>query len=335
MTTLTTTEIPAYINILYHLLSCSWCYNAYMTVRHKALLAILISAILWASAGSVSKLLFMETSPFVAASHRFILASLIILPFFLRVKKPKGFFLSLLPLGVFNAGNILFYYTGLSLTTANTGSILGTAIPITVALFSPFFIKEPIEKNKLAGILIGLIGALCIVLLPMIEKGGVASGNILGNLLMVGSLLCWTFYIIFSRRILLHGDFSPVLSTSVNIFVVTVAATLASFITGQTLITPALFIPSYAGVLLYASIGITITTFFLFQWGVQHVSASTASLKEYIQLIVGVAINALVLGERLSTTYVLGSALIIIGVLFATRQHLTKKSASALFGQGE
>ncbi len=211
-----------------------------MTVRHKALFAILISAILWASAGSISKLLFMETSPFVAASHRFILATLIILPFFLQVKKPKGFFLSLLPLGLFNSGNILFYYTGLSLTTANTGSILGTAIPITVALFSPFFIKEPIGKNKLLGILIGLAGALCIVLLPMIEKGGVASGNLFGNLLMVGSLLCWTLYIIFSRRILSQGEFPPVLSTSINIFTVTVAATFASFITGQTLVTPAL-----------------------------------------------------------------------------------------------
>lgn len=306
-----------------------------MSVRHKALFAILISAILWASAGSVSKLLFMEVSPFVAASHRFILASLIILPFFLHVKKPKGFLLALLPLGLFNAGNILFYYTGLSLTTANTGSILGTAIPITVALFSPFFIKEPIEKNKLLGILIGLFGALCIVLLPMIEKGSVASGSIVGNVFMVGSLLCWTLYIIFSRRILSHGLYPPVLSTSINIFVVTIAATLASVIARQPLMTPALFIPSYAGVLLYAAVGITITTFFLFQWGVQHVSASTASLKEYIQLVVGVAINAVILGERLSTAYIFGSVLIILGVLFATRQHLTKKSAQALFDQGE
>jgi len=306
-----------------------------MTVRHKALFAILISAILWASAGSVSKLLFMETSPFVAASHRFILASLMILPFFLRVKKPKGFFLSLLPLGLFNSGNILFYYTGLSLTTANTGSILGTAIPITVALSSPFFIKEPIGKNKLIGILIGLIGALCIVLLPMIEKGSVASGNILGNLLMVGSLLCWTFYIIFSRRILSKGEYSPVLSTSINIFTVTIVATFASFITNQTLMSPALFVPSYVGVLLYAAIGITIITFFLFQWGVQHVSATTASLKEYVQLVVGVGINAVVLGERLSPTYIFGSVLIVLGVLFATRKHLTKKSAQTLFDQGE
>lgn len=306
-----------------------------MTVRHKALLAIFVSAVLWASAGTVSKLLFMETPPFVAASHRFILASLIILPFFLRVKKPKGFLISLLPLGLFNAGNILFYYTGLSLTTANTGSILGTAIPITVALISPFFIKEPIGKNKLVGILIGLSGALCIVLLPMIEKGGVTTGSIVGNLLMVGSLLCWTLYIIFSRRILLKNQYHPTLSTSVNIFTVTVASTFASLLARQSLFTPALFVPTYAGVLIYAAIGITITTFFLFQWGIQHVSASTASLKEYIQLVIGVAINAIILGERLSATYILGSILIVIGVLFATRQHLTKKTATSLFEQGE
>ena len=306
-----------------------------MTVHTKALLAILISAGLWASAGSVSKLLFMEAPPFVAASHRFILASLIIIPFFLQTKKPKGYLRALLPLGLFNTGNILFYYMGLSLTTANTGSILGTAIPITVTLFSPFFLNEPIQKNKLAGILIGLIGALCIVLLPMIDKGNVASGSLLGNIFMVGSLLCWTMYIIFSRRILLHGNFSPILSTSVNIFTVTVAATAAALLAGQTLISPALSVPSYIGVLLYAAIGITIVTFFLFQWGVQHVSASTASLKEYAQLVVGVAINAVVLGERLTLTYLIGSALIIVGVLFATGSRITKKMASVLFNDGE
>lgn len=306
-----------------------------MTVRHNALFAILIAAILWASSGSVSKLLFMETTPFVAASHRFLLASMIILPFFLRVKKPKGFVLSLLPLGIFNTGNILFYYTGLSLTTANTGSILGTAIPITVALFSPFFLKEPIAKNKLLGILVGLVGALCIVLLPMIESGHINSGSLLGNLLMVGSLLCWTMYIIYSRRILSQGNFPPVLSTSINIFTVTIAAIGASFVAGQSLLSPALFVPMYIGVLLYAAIGITIVTFFLFQWGVRHVSASTASLKEYVQLVVGVGINAYILGERLTFTYLVGTLLIIVGVLLATGNHLTKKMASALFAQGE
>ena len=305
-----------------------------MSLRNKGLLAIFFSALLWASAGSVSKTLFMEAPPFVAATHRFVLASLIILPFFLRTHKPKKFLQNLLPLGLYNAGNILFYYSGLSLTTANTAIILGTAVPITVALLSPFFIKEPIAKNKLIGIFIGLIGALCIVLLPIIEKGTVATGSVLGNLLLVGSLFSWSLYIIYSRRILSHSVYSPILSTSVNIFTVTAIAAIASVISGQTLISPALFVPSYLAVLLFASVGITIVTFFLFQWGIQHVSASTASLKEYIQLVIGVAINAIVLGERLSITYFVGSILIILGVLFATGNRLSKKMAAILFAQG-
>lgn len=306
-----------------------------MSLRNKGLLAIFFSALLWASAGSVSKTLFMEAPPFVAATHRFILASFIILPFFLRTHKPKKFLQNLLPLGLYNAGNILFYYSGLSLTTANTAIILGTAVPITVALLSPFFIKEPIAKNKLIGIFIGLVGALCIVLLPMIEKGTVAAGSVLGNLLLVGSLFSWSLYIIYSRRILSHSAYSPILSTSINIFTVTTIAAIASVISRQTLISPALFVPSYLAVLLFASVGITIVTFFLFQWGIQHVSASTASLKEYIQLVIGVAINAIVLGERLSITYLIGSILIILGVLFATGNRLPKKMAAILFAQGE
>lgn len=152
---------------------------------------------------------------------------------------------------------------------------------------------------------------------------------------MVGSLLSWSMYIIYSRRVLAGGNYSPMLSTSVNIFTVTTAAVTASLLSGQQLLTPALFIPSYLGVLVFAAIGITVATFFLFQWGVEHVSASTASLKEYIQPICAVAINAVILGERLTTTYILGAILIIIGVLFATHKHIPRKTAATLFAQGE
>ncbi|MFA6571600.1 MAG: DMT family transporter, partial [Bacteroidota bacterium] len=142
-----------------------------MSIQTKALIAIAIAAALWGSAGATSKTLFIESSPFVAASHRFLLASFIILPFFLRAKKQKGYLIKLLPLGLFNTGNVLFYYLGLSHTTANTASIIGTAAPLTTMLLSWFLIKERIGKEKIIGILVGLMGALFIVLLPMIEKG--------------------------------------------------------------------------------------------------------------------------------------------------------------------
>lgn len=306
-----------------------------MSVKTKALLAIFTASLLWASAGATAKILFKEAPPFVVAFHRFALASILVMPLFLRAKKPKGYIRALLPPGIFNALNILFYYSGLSLTTANTSTILGTAVPLTTVILSRLFIGERVSMQKLIGISIGLIGTFFAVILPILEKGAAFSGNIYGNLLLVASLISWSFYIVNSRSVLSDKEFSPVISTSMNLFTVTVFTFGATLVTGQPVINSALTKPSYLSVLLYAAIGITIVTFFLFQWAVQHVSASTASLKEYMQLIFAIGINAVILGEHFTLAYFIGSFLIVIGVLVATGDHVSRKLASILFSQGD
>lgn len=296
-----------------------------MSLRHKALLAVLATAILWGSAGTVGKLLIREAHPFVIIMYRFGAATLLVLPFFLRAKKPKGWLPDLLPLGLFNATNVLFYFSGLALTTANTGSLLGTGVPILTVLLSWILIREPVSREKMFGIIIGLIGAVLIVLVPILDRGQAIGTSITGNLLMVGSAIAWTLYIVRSRSSGRVSTFSPVVATFVNFATCTAASLLASIITRQNFFVPALFTPTYALLFLYMVIGITVVTFFLFQWALQHISATTASLKEYFQLIIGVSINAVILGERLTPVFLLGSSLVIIGVVVSTGSHLSRR----------
>lgn len=306
-----------------------------MSLKTKALLAIFVAALLWSGSAAVPKLLFLKAPPFTVAFERFAIASLLILPFVVRVKKPKNYVMSLLPLGIFNAVNIICYYGGLSLTTANTASILGPTVPLVVAVLSYILIGESVSKKKFFGIAIGLTGALLIVLAPLWYHSAFTVGNLWGNLLLVGSNVSWSLYIMYSRKILSEGTFPPILSTAMNFFAVTVTTGVAALLFRQPLLTPAITQPAFLALLLYAAIGITMITFFLFQWGVQYVTAATASMKEYIQLIVGIGINTVVLGDHFTVTYVMGSLLILIGLTIATSEHMTKKLASVLFTQGE
>lgn len=304
-----------------------------MSVRRKAFLAIIVSAVLWASTGATAKTLFLQSPPLVVATQRFFIAACIIFPFFLRTKKPKGYFIKLLPLGIFNAGNVLFYFAGLSHTTANTASILGTAAPLTTTLLAWLFIKERPTATKQLGILIGMIGALCIVLLPLLQKGGAFTGSMYGNVLLSLSLLSWSLYIVYARYALSGGTYSPILSTSINIFSVLVISIITVMVNRQNFISPALFSPSYLPLLIYIAVVLTIGTFFLFQWGVSHVSASTASLKEYIQLVCAVALNTAILHEQLTGAYIIGALFISIGVFIATGERISTKLKSLLFAQ--
>ena len=306
-------------------LSAVRCYNSRMSLRRKALLALIVSACLWGTAGTVAKLLVSQAHPFVVTLYRFGAAALLIFPLFLAAKKPKGWMLDLLPLGLANAANVLFYFSGIALTTANTGSLLGAGVPLLTAILSWILIREPIGGRKLIGILLGLFGAMLIVLVPILEKGQAIGTSLPGNLLMVGSNVSWTLYIIRSRAASLKPNFNPILATFVNFLCCALASLAAALLTGHAPVLPVLSNPGYFAVYVYTVLGVTISTFFLFQWAVQHVSATTASLKEYLQLMVSVTVNFLVLGERFTPVFFLGSILILTGVFVVTGQRISDK----------
>lgn len=293
-----------------------------MSVRTKALLAILIAAVLWGGAGTVGKILVREGNPFVVTFYRFGIASMLLFPTFLKVKKPPGYLRDLVPLGMFNALNVILYYSGLTTTTANTAMIIGTATPITTLVLSHFLTKDHITKEKVIGILTGFIGALLIVLLPLFQKGSVVHGDFRGNVLLIAGMICWSMYIVRSRVMVAQKTYTPLLATLMNFFVTTATAGLFALLNNQSFVLPALHKPYYAGTLIYASIAITIVTFFLFQWAVQHLSAATVSLKEYLQLIIAIGLNALILNEQLTVFYGVGAMLIVIGVFITTGQKM-------------
>lgn len=306
-----------------------------MSLRTKALLAIFAAAVLWGGAGTVGKILVREGNPFVVTFYRFGIASILLLPFFLKMHKPRGFLRDLIPLGMFNALNVILYYSGLTTTTANTAMIIGTATPTTTLVLSHFLTKDHITKENVIGILTGFTGALLVVLLPLFQKGDAVHGDFRGNILLVAGVICWSMYIVRSRVMVTQKNYSPLLATLMNFFVTTATSGLFALLSHQSFVLPALNKPYYAGTLAYASFGITIVTFFLFQWAVQHLSAATVSLKEYLQLIVAIGLNALILNEQLTVSYFVGATLVVIGVFVATGKRVSRKLASVLFSQGE
>ncbi len=304
-----------------------------MSLRIKAIIAIIIAAILWSAAGTVGKILVREAHPFVIAFYRFGLATLILLPWFLKEKKSIQSIRNLLPLGIFNALNILFYYSGLALTTANAAVIIGTTVPIITLLLSNLIIHEPITKQKLIGIVVGLFGAILVVVFPLFEKGQMVGGTIMGNMLIYAAVVSWTLYIIFSKSAGSKKSYSPIMATFINLLVTTIASGAAALITHQNFSIQSFEKPYYLSTYLYSVFGITILTFFLFQWAIRYVSATTASMKEYLQLLGGITINIIVLHESLTFTYAVGAFLVCIGVYFATRGALVQ-SRTAITASG-
>ena len=115
-----------------------------------------------------------------------------------RVEK-KDLFL-LLICGFFGVTtNQLFFFHGLNLTSPIDASIIITAIPVMVLVFSALLLKEKITTNKLIGIIIGGIGA---VLLVWYGKSGGGTSSILGNIFVLINACSYALYLVLVKPLM-------------------------------------------------------------------------------------------------------------------------------------
>jgi drug/metabolite transporter (DMT)-like permease len=175
------------------------------------------------------------------------------------------------------------------------------------------------RKNKLLGIGIGLFGALLISLLPVLEKGSQINGDILGNLFIFFAMVFWAIYTIGSQHAIRRG-YSPITITSMSLFVSAFIFCIITLLTYHGNLLISFSRPDTLLLLLHLSLLVTVATYLLYQWAIKHSSGTTASLNIYLQPVFGLGINALLLGERVTTGLLIGSTFVILGVVLATKR---------------
>lgn len=289
-----------------------------MSQYKLAIMAVLLAAAFWGIAPSATKIALKEIPPFSLIFLRFLIASVLILPFFLKVKKNfKGEFLKLTLYSLLLFLNIMFFVLGIKSTNAIIPPVLYAGTPLLVAFFSWFLFKKKISLVKIIGILIGLLGVFVIVILPVVGGETVRIGSFKGNALIILGVLSFTFYTIFSKFILEKQ--SPLVITSLNFFVV---ALLSFPLLGLELINDSSWLSfvspqAFIGVF-YLAVFATVASYFLYQWGVKHSSPLEASLNFYIQPIVGVLAAAFLLQEKVTFLFLVGAVVTLLGVFLTT-----------------
>src|SRR5438046_2507553 len=102
-----------------------------MNSRRIAILAILGAAMFGGAYAGISKKGLTEIPPFTFTFFRLVIASVCVLPFFLRLKENKIANLKkLIPVSLLATGNVVFFIIGVSLTVANAGSLIYAAVPL-------------------------------------------------------------------------------------------------------------------------------------------------------------------------------------------------------------
>ncbi|GGG94014.1 multidrug transporter [Polaribacter pacificus] len=119
---------------------------------------------------------------------------------FIKERIEKKHFPRLILCGLLGvAANQLLFFHGLNLTSPIDASIIITAIPIVVLVFSALLLKEKITRNKLLGISIGGVGAVLLVWFGNNTEG---TSSLLGNILVFLNACSYGLYLVLVKPLM-------------------------------------------------------------------------------------------------------------------------------------
>lgn len=213
------------------------------------------------------------------------------------------------------AVNQLFFIKGLSLTYPIHASLLLLTTPILIVFIAAWILKERLGFLKIAGLALGISGALILIL----AKDNVGNGSdvLLGDLFIITNAIFYTIYFIIVKPLMVK--YNPVV-------ILTWIFTIAFFLVLPIGWTEFMQIPwqQYAAIDI-TSMGLVVITgtflAYLFNlYGIKILGASVAGFYIYTQPVFAALIAMLFLHEHLALYKIIAAVLIFSGVYLANKQ---------------
>jgi len=219
---------------------------------------------------------------------------------------------------LFGAGiNMLSFFKGLELSTPINSSVIITATPILVFTFSAFLLKEKASMRKKVGVVLGLIGALFLVLFGK-EIRTDAPDIPLGNFLFLVNATSYGLYLILIRPLTQKYHLITVLKwlfllgTFLNIPITyqEVAAISWSTLPFNEAIFP----------IIYVIVGTTCMTYLLNMYALRTLTASSVSIFAYVQPLLGILFAIWMGSDSLTVTKFVAAIIVCVGVYLVTKK---------------
>lgn len=287
--------------------------------KYTALSLITIAAIAGGGIPSCAKIALREMPPLTFTLFRFLSAGIILIPIFLSKKQSIKLkdLKNMVLVSLLATSNVAFFALGVKRTTATIAQMLYAAVPIIAGTFSYLLLKEKVTFKKLSGVLLGFIGVLTIILLPVIGKSSAFNGDLIGNLLIFIAVSSFSLYTVLSKKY--QKKYSPL--TLTVIFIITTTCVQSCLAPTELKSNPSWWKEvSIAGVLGLAYVGIIGTGFYylLYQLVIKKTTPVIASITLYLQPIFSFIWAFFLLGERLTFGFIVGSILAFIGAGLVT-----------------
>lgn len=216
-------------------------------------------------------------------------------------------------------------FIGTHLSTAHMGAVITSASPVCIALFAWLLLKEKLTFKKIGALLTATLGVLIVI---GSDHGGEDGSNLLGNLFLVIAAVTWGLYSVLGKA--LTERYSALTVTFwATVFGVLFTLPLSAWEISVEGFTLPLGDPMIILGILFLAIVSTAVAFFLWAKGFELMDAGTAALFFFVQPIFGTFLGWLLLDERLTPSFLIGSLLILVSVGISMRGDEKKKEEAA------
>lgn len=287
-----------------------------------AYIGLVLTPLFWAGNAVVARGTVELIPPLSMSFWRWIIALAILLPFGLpgvwrhrqMVRQHLG---SMLALATFSvaAFNSLLYYAALT-TTATNIALINSTIPIFVALLAWLLLGDRTRPIQAMGIGLAILGILAVV-----ARGDLSVLTSLqaqpGDLIMVAAVFSWGLFSVLLRRQAVPLPPLTFLTTQILLgtlvilpfFLVDFLFFSGGFELSQDTALPLIYFAIFPGILAYG----------FWNHGVHKIGPANAAIFMYLTPVFASVLASVFLGETLGVFHVIGGALILAGLLLATR----------------
>ena len=220
--------------------------------------------------------------------------------------------------------NMLLFFKGLSLSTPINSSVIITVSPILVLILAAILIKEKITPLKIIGIIVGLGGALTLILFS--SQHTTNAPNIpLGNFFFIVNAFSYGLYLILVKPLTAkYHPFTLMKWLFLFAIIINFPITISEFREVEWTSLPFEAIWKMGFVVL----GTTFATYLLNIFALKELSASTISAFIYLQPLIAILFAVGTGADSLDTVKIVAALLVFAGVYMVTKKPKTSKTLS-------
>ena len=226
------------------------------------------------------------------------------------------------------AVGVVLFYISLSMIPANRAVVISTLSPLVTLVLVHFILEsERVKKHHIIGVLTSLAGILILLILKDGSSGAhvkVFSPSLVGDLLMIVSVIFNNAMVVFEKKALLKGASPNQLLVSTNILSVAVFGVLFAVSSESLHAIPVN--PSSVTSYLYLVSAVGIFLFYYRRWLVSELDVTYISSFSHLGKAVSIIYAVIFLGESISLYSLLCFTLILAGTVVASSEGRAAKN---------